>query len=235
MGNWLARRFTRAGRARSPLHEVETNLEVVRPLLGGAVPSDPAVEVAIQPSARATLRAKVAPLGVDLDAPYVCVQPGATWRPRAWRPERFAAIADWVTEHYHAQVLFVGSAEERDVEAAVQARVQGRAFWLFGLLTWSELAALMEKAALFLGNDGGVAHLAAACGTRSVVLFGPQEPERFRPWSKRSVVLHHRVHCCPCPQTVCLYPELPCVNRIEPVEVQDHVRRILDPLAARAR
>jgi ADP-heptose:LPS heptosyltransferase len=230
VGQWFARRFTRAGRARDQLHEVETNLEIVRPLLHGRRPERPAAEYVLSQPARDTLAEKLHGLGVATEAPLVCVHAGASWRPRAWRPERFADVADWIQEHYHALILFVGSADERDIEAAVRAKVKGRrAFWLAGALTWAELAALLARSRLFIGNDSGPAHLAAACGIPSVVLFGPQEPGRFRPWSERSIVLHHRVHCCPCRQTVCVHPENPCVNLIEVAEVQAQVRQLLGP------
>jgi predicted lipopolysaccharide heptosyltransferase III len=230
LGDWIARRVTSAQRVRPPLHEVETNLDVVRPLLGGRVPERPALEIFLTEPARASMVRKLEAVGVDFRTPIVFVHPGAAWRPRAWRPERFAAVADWIQEHYHAQVLFVGSSEEQDIEAAVRANAKGRrAFWLAGELTLQELAALLARARLFIGNDSGPAHVAAALGIPSVVLFGPQEPGRFRPWSERSIVLHHRVHCCPCRQVVCVHPENPCVNLIELEEVKAHVRRILGP------
>ena len=230
LGDWIARRLSGARRALRPIHEVQTNLEIVRPLLGGGAPDRPAIEIFTADSSRESMGRKLEAAGVDLRAPIVCIHPGAAWRPRAWRPERFAAVADWIQEHYHAQILFVGSSEERDIEAAVRARAKGRrAFWLAGELTWQELAALLERARLFIGNEGGPAHVAAANRVPSVVLSGPQEPGRFDPWSDLSVVLHHRVHCCPCRQDVCVHPENPCVNLIELEEVKAQVRRILGP------
>ena len=230
LGEWIARRASGAHRARPPLHEVETNLEVVRPLLGSRLPDRPAVEIFPSESARESMRRKLEAAGVDFRAPIVCIHPGAAWRPRAWRPERFAAVADWIQDLYHPQVLFVGSSEERDIEAAVRASAKGRrTFWLAGELTWQDLATLLERARLFIGNEGGPAHVAAANRIPSVVLSGPQEPGRFHPWSDLSVVLHHRVHCCPCRQDVCVHPENPCVNLIELEEVKAQVRRILGP------
>lgn len=228
--NWLARRLTSAERTRGHIHEVETNLEIVSPLLGGAAPDPARTEVHVSPFARDSLTRKLTSAGVDLNATWICIHPAASWKPRAWRPERFAAIADWLQDHYHSQVLFVGSSEEKDVEASVRARVKGRrAFWLAGALTWQELAALLERSRLFIGNDSGPAHLAAAVGAPTLALFGATDHRRFRPWSERTVVLHHPVHCWPCRQTVCLYPENPCVNRIEIDEVEEQVRRILGP------
>lgn len=230
IGDWLARRLPGRDRGRPSLHEVETNLEVVRPLLNGKVPESPRVEIAIRTDVRDSMLRKLREAGVDLGAPIVCIHPAATWRPRAWRAERFAAIADWIQEHYHAQVVFIGSAEERDVEAAVRAETRGpRAFWFAGALSIAEVGALLPHARLYIGNDAGPAHIAAACGIPSVVLFGPQEPRRFRPWSERSIVLHHRVPCFPCRQVVCVRPENPCVNLIELAEVEERAREILGP------
>jgi ADP-heptose:LPS heptosyltransferase len=159
----------------------------------------------------------------------VTVHPGASWKPRAWLPERFAAIADWVEAHYDARVVYVGSAGERDVEAAVRSRTRGSAVPMFGTLSIPELAALLRRSRLLIGNDSGIAHLAAACGTPVVALFGPQDPRRFRPWAEpgRAVALHHPVPCFPCDQTRCVRPELPCVNLIEIAEVEAAARALL--------
>ncbi len=235
--DWIGRRLPpNRARPRPPLHEVEVNLEVVGPLLRGPAstpgraPPPVRVEFFEPPAAHESMRRKLAALGLDPGSPVVCIHPGAFWEPRAWRPERFAAVADWIQEHYDAPVAVLGSAVERDAVAAVRARVRGsRAFYLGGALTLPEVAALFRNAKLLIDNDTGLGHLAAACGLPAVHLFGPTLPERFRPWSQRSVVLHHRLHCCPCRQTICVHPENPCVNRIDIEEVKEQVRQILGP------
>jgi len=228
--DWTRRRRPGRGASRAPLHEVETNLEIVRPLTGPTRPEDARPEVFPSAKAREGVRRALCAAGADPDGPLVCFHPGASWRPRAWRPERFAAVADWIQEHYHAQVVHVGSAEERDIEAAVRASSSGaRGIWLAGELSREEVVALIARSALFVGNDSGLAHIAAACGIPSVVLFGPQNPNRFRPWAARSVVLHHPVPCYPCRQVVCVRPESPCVNLIDVEEVKSRVIELLGP------
>jgi ADP-heptose:LPS heptosyltransferase len=168
--------------------------------------------------------------GIPVAGRLVVIHPGAAWRPRAWRPERFGAVADWILGHYDARVLLVGSEDERDVEDAVRRSIKGdRVHALVGALTLEELTALLARAALFIGNDSGPAHLAAACGVPSIVLFGPQDPRRFGPWSERTLVLHHPVACFPCRQTVCVLAEDPCVNRNEVADVITRARDILGP------
>jgi predicted lipopolysaccharide heptosyltransferase III len=223
---WIERR-ARGAKARRPLHEVETNLEVVRPLLRGGPPVAPRVEMEVPSEAAASMRRKLEGAGVDLRSPIVCIHPGAAWRPRAWRSERFAKVAEWVRERCGARVVVLGSAEERDIEGALRAACSGMGItWLFGALTLPEVAALFDEARLLIGNDSGLAHVAAARGLPSIVLFGPQDPARFRPWSEKTIVLHHRVPCFPCPQTVCVRPENPCVNLIEVGEVEAKVLEI---------
>lgn len=225
--DWLARR---GKRSRAPLHEVETNLAIVRPLLQSRrAPAPARAEVHVPPAARDSLARRLAEAGIRDDRPIVTLHPGAAWRPRAWRPERFAAIADWVEAHYDAQVVVVGSAEERDVEAAVRSHARGAARFLFGTLSIAEVAALLQRSRLLIGNDSGIAHLAAACGTPVAALFGPQDPRRFRPWGDpaRVVALHHPVPCFPCDQRRCVRPELPCVNLITIAEVEEAARALL--------
>jgi len=224
--NWWTRRFAAAERP----HEVEVNLAVVRWLVG-STPRTPHIEAHIPTEARDVLERRLAEAGIQGREPLVTIHPGAGWRPRAWFPERFAAIADWAREHYDAQIVFVGSAEERDIEAAIRTRMRGPATFWFGTLRIGEMAALLERSRLLIGNDSGVAHLAAAFGTPVIALFGPQDPRRFRPWadSDRAIVLHHRVPCWPCAQARCIRPELPCVNLIEVSEVEAAARAILGP------
>jgi len=215
------------GRARV-LHEVETNLETVRPLVDASA-TRARVEVDPGPEAAASLARKLDGYRLS-EARLVVLHAGAAWRPRAWRPERFGAVADWILGHYDAQVVLVGSEDERDVENAVRRSMrEDRALAMTGALTLEELTALLGRSALFIGNDSGPAHLAAACGVPSIVLFGPQDPRRFGPWSERTQVLHHPVACFPCRQTVCVMAEDPCVNRNEVADVIARARDMLGP------
>ena len=87
---------------------------------------------------------------------------------------------------------------------------------------------LLDRATLVVGNDSGLIHIAAACGTPVIGLYGPQLPERFGPGSARSIALHHRVDCCPCAQRICVRPEDPCVNLITLEEVVSAAERLLE-------
>jgi len=228
MREWIRRRLP-GGSKRPRLHEVETNLEIIRPLLPRETPlGDLRLEIQVHPDRLESMRRKLEVAGVDPRKDLILIHPAAAWGPKVWPPERFAAVADWIEEHYDGQVLFVGSADERDMEAEVRKHARGtRAFWLAGSLTLREVTALLSTARLCIDNDTGLAHVAAALGVPSIVLFGPGLPERFRPWSDRTVVLHHRAPCCPCEQVRCVRPERPCVTDITVAEVVSQVAVVL--------
>lgn len=111
----------------------------------------------------------------------VVVHPGAAYPARRWPMERFAEVASWAHRR-GLRVVVTGSAGELALARAV-ARVarlpQGSV--LAGRTALDELAALVADARLVVAGDTGVAHLASAYGTPSVVLFGPTPPDLWGP------------------------------------------------------
>ena len=125
---------------------------------------------------------------LDLALPHVAsvapdavvVHPGASVAQRRWRVDGFADVARQLAVHH--RVVVTGSADERDLAMTV-AKGAGlpESAVLAGELDLAELAALVADAGLVVANDTGVAHLATAYGTPSVVLFGPTPPELWGP------------------------------------------------------
>ena len=109
------------------------------------------------------------------------VHPGAKAPSRRWPAARFAAVARTLAERGH-RVVVTGSAGERDIAVRV-ARDAGLPMRsvLAGRTAVGELAALVAHARLLISGDTGIAHLATAYRTPSVVLFGPMSPERWGP------------------------------------------------------
>lgn len=95
-----------------------------------------------------------------------------------------------------------------------------------GRLSVAQSAALLERADLFVGADSGPAHLAASAGTLSVILFsGTNQPRQWRPWSRYSLILRHRVPCLPCHQKACPLADHPCMTGLDPDRVYRAARR----------
>jgi hypothetical protein len=111
----------------------------------------------------------------------VVVHPGAAFPARRWPPERFAAVARWAVSQGRPVVL-TGSVGERQLVDRVR-RLAGlpEQASLAGGTDLGQLAALVADAALVVCGDTGVAHLASAFATPSVLLFGPTPPSRWGP------------------------------------------------------
>jgi ADP-heptose:LPS heptosyltransferase len=231
--SWLAKRMWAFGGAPptpDPVHEVETNLAVIQPLLGKTGSIGPArVEVFVTDADRRALAERTRGFGIPDDAALVVIHPGASWRPRAWRPERFAEVAREILDRYPVHICFVGTTEDADIADRIAILLQDRRAHFLFQLRLVETATLIERSVLFIGSDSGVAHLAAACGTPLIALYGPQDPRRFRPWSARAIVLHKPVPCFPCKQRVCVVPHNPCVNLIFVEDVMRSAESVLGP------
>jgi ADP-heptose:LPS heptosyltransferase len=118
---------------------------------------------------------------------YAVVHPGSSTPTRRWPAGRFAAVADALAEH--VPVVVTGTEPERDVARETMAGMRRRAIDLTGRTSLGGLFALVEGAALVVSNDTGVAHVAEAVGTASVVVFATSDPRRWGPLDRE----RHRV------------------------------------------
>ncbi len=112
--------------------------------------------------------------------PYVVIHPFAATSEKTWPAERFVAVADQMQAAGLLPVIVAGPADD----AAPFSKFQ-----VVRNAPLSELKSLMSGAALFVGNDSGPAHVAAAFGIPVVVLFGPSDPVTWAPWRTEARVL----------------------------------------------
>jgi ADP-heptose:LPS heptosyltransferase len=119
-----------------------------------------------------------------VDGATTVVHPGAGARARRWPAARWAAVARAERERGR-RVVVTGSASERRLANAIaEAAGLGARACLAGELDVRDLAAVVHRAGRIVCGDTGVAHLASAYGTPSVVLFGPTSPARWGPPSR---------------------------------------------------
>lgn len=109
----------------------------------------------------------------------IVIHPGSAEPWKRWPAERFARLADSLTEQGFEVALAKGAADG-DVIADVLAR-QRRPATVLRSLPARSLAALLGRARLYIGNDSGVTHLAGASGVRTIALFGPTDPTSWAP------------------------------------------------------
>ena len=126
--------------------------------------------------------------------PMVAVHPGSGSEKKNWPAEKFAAVCRWLADELLAQLLVVqGEADEHAV-SALRTLIAPRSFTVTSGLKLTELAAVLERCALFLGNDSGITHLAAAVGTPTVAVFGPSSLSIWEPRGSRVQVVHFGEH-----------------------------------------
>jgi heptosyltransferase-2 len=175
--------------------------------------------------ARARGLERVGPAGADwlhagrfgAEAPLLAVHLGAGTPAKRWPPGHWRVLVNrFLVDGW--RVVVVGGPEDADAAEALEPHPNLRD-WT-GRLALTETAALLERADLFVGADSGPAHLAACAGVLSVVLFsGTNRPRQWRPWSRRSLVLRHRVACQPCHCKSCPLADHPCLSGLSPGRV----------------
>jgi ADP-heptose:LPS heptosyltransferase len=111
----------------------------------------------------------------------VVVHPGAAFPSRRWPPDRFAAVARWAASRGHEVVVTGGPDEVGLAETVRREAGLPRHAVLAGRTDLTQLAAQVASASLLVSGDTGVAHLASAFRTPSVVLFGPVPPSQWGP------------------------------------------------------
>jgi lipopolysaccharide heptosyltransferase III len=128
---------------------------------------------------------------VPAGGPFFAVGPAANWRGKEWRAERFAELARRLGAASGplagARVAVMAAGHERVQALALLAAIpEGRRIDLVGKLDLLTAAALLSRASLFVGNDTGLMHIAAAAGAPTLGLFGPSPVEQYAPWGPRA-------------------------------------------------
>jgi lipopolysaccharide export system permease protein len=123
--------------------------------------------------------------------PVLAIGPAANWRGKEWRAERFAELAARLTSPSSplpgARVVVMAAAHERDQAAPVIAALpRERTIDLVGKVDLLTAVAVLQRASLFVGNDTGLMHIAAASGAPTLGLFGPSVVAQYAPWGKRA-------------------------------------------------
>ncbi len=124
--------------------------------------------------------------------------PGTDMPIKRWPVAGFARVADEVIETYDASVLFVGGHQDSDVTDEVGGLMSYRSVNAAGIHSLRETAALIERCHLFVGNDSGPMHMAAALGVRTVSLFGPTPAGRLAPTGPGHRAVSSPSACSPC-------------------------------------
>ncbi len=159
----------------------------------------------------------------------VMLHPGARYWFKAWPPDRFAELADRLAERRGCTVLVGGGDEDHELAKQIQTMAQSKPTLLAGRTTLLQLAAILKRCRLFVGNDNGPMHMAAALGVPVVGLFGPSDPAEWGPWGKGHHIIYKGLDCRPCFHPGCSRGEESCMRLITLDEVWEAVQERLSP------
>jgi len=200
---------------------------------GVPVTDRPASRLPLTPAAAASVARRLREVAGLTDAqPFALVHPAAAFETKTWAVENFARVVEHLAARGLAAVAVAAHGESATVE---ELRTHTRApLAAFTDLSLPELTALAARAALFVGNDSGVAHVAAAAGAPPVVVFGSSNVAHWRPWTRGPAeVVREEMACAPCPGYACAeFGEPECIRRVPVARVTAAVDRILAVAAA---
>ncbi len=213
---------------RTNLHTVESQFGWFK-YLGLPNEEPEASQLFVAPQFQVAAQAKLQTAGINPAQPYAVLAPTNEFYTKRWMAERYAAIAEKLmargfqivltgapTGEQIAQVKSVQAATSQSLAALMDVRI-------------GELLAVIAGANLFVGNDSGPAHMAAAVKTPLVVLFGPASSERWRPWSAgKTELVQNYFACNPCAMYTCeAFDEPECIRSITVEQVMTAIEKVI--------
>jgi predicted lipopolysaccharide heptosyltransferase III len=215
---WRGLLYTTALTVPPGMHRIERDLQALRALGLDPKATTPVLRTTPQDDEKA--ETLLHGFGITSGGrPLVMMQPGARYWFKAWPPERFAELADRLTERFGCRVLLGGDVREVPLAEQICSLARSSPVVLAGRTTLLQYAAVLRRCALFVGNDNGPMHMAAAVGIPVVAVFGPSDPAEWGPRGTRSEVLYKGLDCRRCFHPTCERGELNCMKQISVDEV----------------
>ncbi|MGH9963089.1 MAG: glycosyltransferase family 9 protein, partial [Pyrinomonadaceae bacterium] len=188
----------------------------------------PPLRVVPDSSLRVVSRKKLLAAGLDPTQDYAVIQPASRFHTKEWTAEGFAEVADDLREQHGIQVVLVAGQNEAMKMERVAEHCRFSPILLRGT-SISELIWVIQGARIFIGNDSGPTHVAAALQVPVVVLFGSSDSQIWYPWRVPCRIVQNDFDCNPCPGYRCLvYDEPRCILSIAPEQVKAAVNDLLN-------
>lgn len=194
-------------------HEVRRQLDLVRHI--GAEPDHDRLRVQLPAASFRRAQRQLHALGLDTDAPWVIVHPGASAPSRRYAPGGFAVAARSLVLEHGCTVVFSGTADEAELIAGIQRDMEVPSHSLAGKLDLGTLCALIAMAPVLISNNTGPVHIAAAVDTPVVDLYALTNPQHM-PWGVENRVLYHDVPCKYCYKSQCPAGHQNCLRLVSP-------------------
>jgi heptosyltransferase-2 len=164
--------------------------------------------------------------------PIIGFNPGAAFGPaKRWPADKFAELARILCRHTGCRIVLFGSAADRETAATIRnlagAEAASRMIDLTGVTSLIEAMALIGECDVFVTNDSGLMHVAAALRTPLAAIFGSTDHVATGPYADNAVVIRKSLPCSPCKKNKCPEKHFRCMRLISSDEVSQAVLRIL--------
>ncbi len=157
------------------------------------------IRLTVQPDEKSWAIRRLESLGLQGPRFLIAIVPGASFGPaKRWPAARFAELADRLIEALNADVLILGSEDERGLANGVAQEMEHVPVIVAGETTLRQAMALLERCRLVVTNDSGPMHVASALALPVVALFGSTDAAATGPLGPYSRVVQNRVACSPC-------------------------------------
>lgn len=211
-------------------HELEYTLDVLRTL--GFEPEDKDLFMPIRKDSEMYIEELLSrETAGRACGKMVALHPGASCPSKIWPAERFAQVADKLAGEFKVRVVVVAGPDDVDKGKKLISLMRCGCIDACGRTTLSQLASLLRRCCLFISNDSGPVHIAAAVGVPVVAIFGRGQPglspRRWGPTGKDDIVLHKDVGCRECLAHNCR-KGFACLRAISAQEVLAAARKLLD-------
>lgn len=207
------------------LHEKDKALRLPEDL--GVVIKNRDMELLLCKEDQKCIEEYLAGKGIDRCELIVTIAPRALYVWRSWRPERFAEVVSAISQRYEIRIVLVGSRKDRSILDQIDELSGFKTVNSAGDLTLSQVVALIDRSMVFIGNDSGLIHIAAAVKTPLIQLFGPGEDQKFGYTDGKNILLmKNDCPYHPCTQRRCTYQQKWCMDQISVEDVLKAFRKM---------
>ena len=230
VGKYTSKSFFYSMKVKEPKgeikHMVEENLDIARAL--GCKIKTVKLSLPIPDKERKFILGFMRERGLSENDKLIGFNPGAFRPSRRWPLLKWSELADRLIEEYNCKIIIAGSKNDSFLIDEIKRKIRRKRMIVTVTdFTLKQYAALMEKLTLFITNDTGPMHMAAAVGVPIIALFGSGEEEMFYPYPRNSkhIVIRKKVSCAPCYRFKC--KNNICMQLITVHEVMWQVKKIL--------
>jgi ADP-heptose:LPS heptosyltransferase len=200
---------------REQLHTVEHQLALAKHL-GFPVDPIPELQVCVNLEALTEVRELLRERGLS-SGEYTLVHLAAAFETKQWDVEKFSELASGLTNTGIQVVVTAGPGQDALLKK-FSSLVASPDIHVIAPLPLSRFTALAALCRLYVGNDTGATHIAAALGRKIVVIFGSSDSRVWHPWGVEYRLVASDLPCIPCPGYQCLHFQAPLCIKSVPVD-----------------